>query len=123
MPGQNMSCPVLVTITCWLLPVDGLKIAVYVLRGGFAPGVKSSALSADQTSTFPLGRLAACSGTSGSVMGAVHFEGNAVFCGGKPLTIHVCVAPPLHACCLNWAPWEVVLAALTHKPLCPATIA
>src|SRR5919198_6571633 len=69
-PGQNMSCPVLVTVRALTVPSARFIVAVWVYPR--ACGSLVYALAAAQVSSLPLGSCATATGTSGKPTVAPH---------------------------------------------------
>src|SRR3712207_183188 len=98
MPGQNMSCPVSVTVRWVTTPVAGSYVAVTVRP---RPPLNASGAYADQVRILPLGSCAAATGTSGKPTGALHVPRDGTT---EPL-----------------GPSRLISAALLHGPRLPAS--
>src|SRR5262245_13872805 len=87
-PGQNMSCPVLVTSVSVAVSAIGSNSAVYVCVSESPP--KANWLHDDQVTTLPFGSSAAATGTDGSVTGADHcpVTGGLLATGGTASTVN-----------------------------------
>src|SRR4051794_6243888 len=121
-PGQNMSCPVLLTVAWLTAPLARSSVAVCV-KPWLPP--KLSGWYADHVRTLPVDSIAAATGTIGKPVGASQrptpVDGGVVVGGAVvgvvgPTVVEGCVTvPPAY-------PTRLISAALDHGPRLPASV-